>query len=391
MGRVKLNQKIVDSCKRPKSGKAPVVIRDSELIGLVVYVGAEKTTYRMEKAIKKVRYNEHLADASEVKFSEAKELFLEKKRAIIRGEQALNNASLVSDSVHKILVPHHEKFNKSSKSAISIINVYLLPFFGHLTISQVTFSLVQTSVYELIEQGLAAETIRKRVQSGHLFFELLIQHGLVTYNPFKGIKRPIVNNIRDYTLDAEARLPYIQILESINSVFADALLLMLFLALRVTETIQIKVSDISADCTRLTLQDTKANKRQYVEINSLAQKVINRRLALTNNEYLFPSPKYIDRHIAAPRSCFEKVKKIMRDKGFDISNMWMYDSRRTALTAAGEISNGNTFLLAGMARHSSPQILNRYVHCKNKAVADLSEATAQALLTPIQMNNLKET
>jgi len=292
--------------------------------------------------------------------------------------------------IRMLLIPHYENFTKSPRSSISIINIYLIPLLGHLTVPKVTFALVQASVYRMIEAGLAAETIRKRIQCGHFFFELLIKNSLATFNPFKGVNKPTVNNIRDYVLPDFMRLPYIKILHSESNVFADALLFMLFLTLRVKETIEIKVVDISADLTVLTLNDTKSNARQFVQLNSQAQEIVRRRIALTNNEYLFPSPKKLDSHIASPRGCFERVKKRMADKGFDISGMWIYDNRRLSLSVASEVSNGNTFLLAGMARHSSPEVLKRYVHCTNQAVSELSEATAKALLTPITSKNTKE-
>ena len=318
-----------------------------------------------------------------MKVAEAKTKYLETFTNINNGSLVFCVSTLLILLIQQILIPHYESFTKNSKSAISIVNVYLIPSFGHLTVQQVTYAVVQASVHKLIEAGYAAETIRKRVQAGHLLFELLIRNGLAMTNPFKGVNRPKVNNIRDYVLTREQRLPYIECLREENSVYADALLLQLFLALRVSEVISIKVENISPDLAFLKLENTKSNKDQLVPINSFAKDVIERRLSITWNEYLYPSPKIIDQHISSPRGCFERVKKLMAAKGFDISGMWQHDLRRSSCTVSSEVSGGNAHLIAGFIRHSNTHILNRYIHHSNTDVAALSEATAQALLTPV--------
>lgn len=325
-----------------------------------------------------------------MKAAEARAKCREKIANISNGSMVFCVSTLLMLLIQQILIPHYKNFTKNSKSAISIVNVYLIPFFGHLTVQQVTYAVVQASVYKLMGDGFAAETIRKRVQSGHLFFELLIRNGLATTNPFKGVNRPQVNNIRDYVLTSEQRLPYIECLRAENSVFSDALLLQLFLALRVSEVISIKVENISKDLTLLKLEDTKSNKNEYVPINSFAKEVMQRRISLTWNEYLCPSPKKLDQHISSPRGCFERVKKRMATKGFDISGMWQHDNRRSSCTVSSEVSGGNSHLIAGFIRHSNTHILNRYIHHSNTDVAALSEATALALLTPIKSNPNEE-
>lgn len=380
--KIKLTEKIIANCPAPATSNKPIVLRDSEVRGLTVHVGKGDKVYRFERCINKVRINKTIEHCDVMKLKDAREIALKLYLDFKTGKQKLLSKTIIKLYIQRFLIPHYENFTKNSKSAISIINVYLLPFFGHMTISQVTYTIVQESVHKLMESGLAPETIRKRVQCGHLLFELLIKNGLAETNPFKGVNRPPVNNIRDYVLTAEQRLPYIESLREEDSVFSDALMLQLAAVMRVSEVIAIKTVDISDDLSVLTLNDTKSNKRQYVSLNSLAKEVVKRRLPLTNNEYLFPSPKYLDSHIASPRGCFKRIKKRMELKGYDISGMWQHDQRRTGATVSSEASNGNSHLVAGLIRHSNTHILNRYIHCSNQDVAALSEATAISLLTP---------
>lgn len=384
--RVKINQKLIDNYPNPTDGKI-IVLRDKELIGFTAHIGANGISYRLEKSINGIRYNVFIAHSSTAKASEARDKAAQLVVDIKSGTHRPSVQMTMKAAIDSFSVPHYENFTKDSKSAISIVDNYLRPFFEHLNVGEVTYTIVQDSVYALMDQGYAPESIRKRIQSGHLLFELLIRNGFSVTNPFKGINRPKVSNIRDVVLRPEQRLPYITCLREENSVFSDAILFQIATALRVSEAISVRIRDIDCDLSNLTLPETKSNKRQRIPLNSLAREVIERRIPLTHNEFLFPSPKFPDRHIASPRGCFNRIKLRMSQLGHDISELWQHDNRRTMATVSSEVSNGNSHLVAGLIRHSNTHILNRYVHCSNDAVAAVSEATAQALLTP---NNEEE-
>lgn len=55
--RVKITQKMIDNYPRPTDGKT-IVLRDSEVIGFTAHIGADVTTYRLEKMIRGHRINE---------------------------------------------------------------------------------------------------------------------------------------------------------------------------------------------------------------------------------------------------------------------------------------------------------------------------------------------
>ena len=105
---------------------------------------------------------------------------------------------------------------------------------------------------------------------------------------------------------------------------------------------------------------------------------------MRQKNYLFPSAVHENKPISAPKGCFLRIKDRMRAIGLNIDSLHMHDLRRTYATACAEATQGDLQMVASQLRHSSLHVLKRYVHYQPKHIALASEATAQALITPIQ-------
>ncbi len=380
MQRTKLTEKLIRSTE-DVSNSQPIILADTEIRSLQVFVYVFLATYRFKKTINGKRYNIKIGNVNDVKLSVARAIAQKLENSIRNKNHAPHSGMVLSVACAKILIPRYTNLGKST-NAIGIINNFLIPFFGEVKIDDLTSLMVQTAVYKLMADGYAPETIRKRILIGKTLYKQLIKYQLVRFNPFLDVNLPKVSNIRSVVLAHEQRLPFIQCCLDEKSVYADLLLLLLYTGLRVSEAVRIRLEDISDNAT-LTLPKTKAGVVQYISLNSLAQQVLNRRADLTWNQYLFPSTVHAGKPIAAPKGCLLRIKERMKAIGHDIDNLHMHDLRRSFASACAEVTNGDMHMVARQLRHSSTHILRRYVHYQPNNIAIASEATAQALIRPI--------
>ena len=386
--RKKLTEKGIRSVEN-ESNNQPIVLADTEVRSLQVFVYLFVSTYRFKKSINGTRYNIKIGNVSDIKLAVARAI-AQNFETEIRSDQYLPPSSmLVKDASKQYLVPRCSHFGKD-KNPLSIINNFIIPFFGEMKIVELTPLMIQAVIHQLMDDGYAAETIRKRILLGKTLFRLLIKHQVTTFNPFNDLDLPKVSNIRTVVLKHVQRLPFIQSCLDENSVYADLLLLLLYTGLRVSEALGIKLEDISDDFVILTLPNTKAGVVQHISLNSLAQEVLHRRCGLTWNQYLFPSTVNQNKPIASPKGCFLRIKARMKVIGHDIDNLHMHDLRRSFASACAEVTNGDMHMVASQLRHSSTNILRRYVHYQANNIAIASEATAQALINPIQTQHEQE-
>lgn len=389
MQRIKLTEKLIRYTKNT-SNNQPIELADSAVRSLYVFVYIFVKTYRFKKTINGKRYNIKIGDVNDINLAIAREL-AQKLEVEIRSRSRLPNANmLVKDACNQMLIPRYRKIGKD-KNILGIINNFLISFFGEMKISELTALMIQNVIYKLNDQGLAAETIRKRILIGKTLYKQLIKFQLVTFNPFLDLDLPKVSNIRTVVLKHEQRRPFILCCLDENSVFADCILLQLLTGLRVSEAIAIKFGDISSDYTNLTLPVTKAGVPQHIALNSQSQEVLHRRADLTWNQYLFPSTVNSNKPISPPKGCFLRIKARMKVIGHDIDNLQMHDLRRSFASACAEVTNGDMHMVASQLRHSSTNILKRYVHYQPNSIALASEATAQALISPIHTRQELET
>ena len=96
-------------------------------------------------------------------------------------------------------------------------------FWGDVKVSELTALMIQNVIYKLIADGLAAETIRKRILYGKILYKQLIKYQLVMLNCFNDLDLPKVSNIRTTMLTHSQRLPFIKCCLDEKSVYADVL------------------------------------------------------------------------------------------------------------------------------------------------------------------------
>ena len=388
MQRIRLSEKLIRSAQCGPDRKT-LLLGDTDVRALHVYVSPSNKTYRFIKQINRKRYHRSLGEVSQLRLSDARRhaLRLAEELRQLSPMAMIGEQMTIQLACEQYLVPYYQHFVKDRQHPLGIIKNYLQPQFGHYRIHQLTATQVQRSVYDLMQQGYAAETIRKYMLVGHMLYKQLAKQQLVRNNPFSNLDRPKVANIRSVVLTPEQRLPFINCCLEESSVFSDVLLLQLATGLRVSEAIRIRCEDVAHALSHLVLPQTKAGQPQMTSLNSLAQSIIQRRLALTWNAYLFPSPQLTHTHIASPRDGFLRIKRRMAELGHDIAELTQHDLRRSFASVCAEVTGGDLHMVAQQIRHSSTHILKRYIHYQQPDIKAASEAVAKALLAPTTTQN----
>ena len=371
-----------------KDGKLVVWV-DTHVSALQVHIYASISTYRFVKQINGRRYNKKIGCTTETKLTEARRLAQKLETEIRSSLYHPQSNMLIKEACVLFAIPYYKHFVKD-RNPLGIIHNFIIPNFGHFPISKLTAMEAQKFIYNLIEQGYAAETIRKIVLVAKTLYKELVKNQLVIFNPFDNLYRPTVSNIRTITLKQEERLPFIECCIKENSVFGDLILLLLLTGLRVSEAVRIKLDDITDNFSNLNIPTTKASIPQQIALNSYAQELLKRRINLTWNTYVFPSPAKLETHITSPRGALIRIKENMSALSFDISNITLHDLRRTFASTCAEVTGGDLQMVAQQIRHSNIHVLKRYIHRQRNDVIAASEATAQSLMTPVRQTNKKQ-
>jgi len=368
-------------------GSKVLIIKDTEVRQLQVVVSKYTKRYRLYVCVKGKRVCISIGYAGQMRLVEARRKALEMLLALYSCNDSLGNTG--GASVEDLLDGFYgvSQYGSGTKSPVLTINKHLKPLLEEHGVNSIDFAIAQNHVNGLIAKGLSPETIRKICLYDKKFYQYLIQLRHVDFNPFEGVNRPRVSNIRSEILPQNLRAYFIKCCLEEGGISADLILLLLYTGLRVSEATNIKCVDLSSDLSKLVLPKTKSGKRQYIALNSAAKAIVERRLSETWNDYLFPSPVFDDRHISAPRACFLNIKQRMLAKGHDISNLVMHDLRRTFATVCAEVTGGDFHMVAQQLRHSSTHVVQRYVHYQSADIALASEATAQALSNTMEVSS----
>lgn len=354
--------------------------RDKQLPYLAKRQGKNGTVYYLFiKQIKNKRYNIVIGNSNNMTLAQARlkanQMYVDisigklKTPADITIEQAINDIFLPSCEAK----PNYNLYLRVSRN-------FIVPTLGKVKVKDINYSVAQEAVNRLVEKEYQPETIRKHVLVAKSLFKTLIKNELAFTNPFEHVERPKVSNFIKVSMTPKESNAFYSICKDLDTPFSLCLALMLFTGLRVSEAVSIKTADISSDYKTLTLPNTKSGHAQHVSLSSVAASIIKRSVERTHNEFIYPSPIKLDSHISPPRGAMNEVKKLMLDRGHDISRITMHALRKTFATMCAEATQGDMLMVARQIRHSSPAILNRYVHYQDHSLSTVTESVAQSIV-----------
>jgi len=219
------------------------------------------------------------------------------------------------------------KNKKSAKDDQSRVKNHIRPVIGHMPLAMVR----PHHLMNLIEQlpaHLAVATKNHVTVVIKSIFKQAVERGLLENNPAARLKVRRTLNARQRVLDmAEIRAVTAPVESEANPLPRYLNRFLLATAVRLSEALTAKFSDIDETTGFLHLGMTKNGKPRAVPLSEEALAVINGLSAIRRNEYLFPGR--FGGHMTRPSSA---LKRMQADAG--VSGFCYHDFRRTGCSIA---------------------------------------------------------
>lgn len=269
------------------------------------------------------------------------------------------------------------KHLRSADDVESRWRLHLRPSFGHLRFKDVkTADIIRFHDAKKVE--LCAATANRLLQ---LLKRVLNVAQMLDYcerNPCRGIRMHAEQNIRTRTLAGSELKRFLAALETeSNRVAADFFLFSLATGARREECLQLTRSELFLEegVWRLPSGRAKSGKSRVIPLNAIALQVLERRLAESKSQYVFPGK--LGGHLVSPEKAW---KRVLQKSG--LNDLKIHDLRRSAATLI--LNDGGSMTQAGnLLGHAPGSALTatRYAFLADQQLVDASQRLANVLAT----------
>jgi integrase len=294
---------------------------------------------------------------------------------------------LVGDFFIDYVLPQMVSRNRDIKSVKTRWR-RVMPTFAHRPLGDITRLDIEQFLVKLSTE-VKGSTVNRHLSLLSRIFSAAVSVDILLKNPCSGIKKWPEDNIRSRVLSQAEIDIYVREALHIDSPHSRALLLSLFLGLRMGNVVSITRSMLDASLDTLHLPITKNGRAYTISLNEPARDLIKKSLAASWNKWLFPSAINDGGHIAHPRECHLKIRDKVLALTPDIQPFTIHDLRRTyasrqlALTGDARLVQANLF-------HQSVTTTERYAFHEQPRLADASQQTALSFLCNVSLPKLTE-
>lgn len=225
--------------------------------------------------------------------------------------------------------------------------------------------------------AMSNATINRHTSFLKAVYNLGIRDQLVEANPLaKGRLRKLAENgARDRVISSsEERM----ILPKLEPVDRAAFIICLYSGIRQAEMLNLRRDDVNLEAGRLRLQKTKAKKTQYVVLNSALLEALTWVMRQHGHDLLFPNERNPRRPMSGARLT-DRLKAVCQDLGLRPGILW-HTTRHTYATRLGELGTA-TQDVKEMARHSTIQVTERYMHGNDRLKREAAEKLVEEFAT----------
>lgn len=294
---------------------------------------------------------------------------------------------LVGDFFIDYVLPQMESRNRDIKSVKTRWR-RVMPAFAHRPLGDITRLDIEQFLVKLSNE-VKGSTVNRHLSLLSRIFSAAVSLDILLKNPCSGIKKWPEDNIRSRVLSQVEIDIYVREALRIDSPHSRALLLSLFLGLRMGNVVSIKRSMLDASLEKLHLPITKNGRAYTISLNEPARDLIRQSLNASWNEWLFPSAINDGKHIAHPRECHLKIRDKVLALTPEVQPFTIHDLRRTyasrqlALTGDARLVQSNLF-------HQSVVTTERYAFHEQPRLAEASQQTALSFLGNLSLPKLTE-
>ncbi|TVU59036.1 tyrosine-type recombinase/integrase [Vibrio atlanticus] len=363
---------------RPRVGEKPITRRRDGARHQQVTFYANTISLSIAKSFKGQRFNQVIGHWPAMSISVFEKLANERLAQIEQGYYNKASSILVGDFFIDYVLPMMKTHNRDIQSVKTRWR-RLAGDIAHLSLGDVS-RLDITQILTRLATEVKGSTVNRHLSLLSRIFSIAVELELLHRNPCKGIKKWPESNIRDRVLSDTELFHYIDKALEIGSFHAKALLVSLFLGLRISNVISISKEMINHDFTILSLPQTKNGRAYRIAINEPARKLLTECAVITWNTWLFPSALHEDQHIASPRACHAKIREHVALTTGCHEHLVIHDLRRTyasrqlALTGDARLVQQNLF-------HQSVTTTERYAFHSDQSLTQASQDTASSLIS----------
>jgi integrase len=294
---------------------------------------------------------------------------------------------LVGDFFIDYVLPQMVSRNRDLKSVKTRWR-RVMPAFAHRPLGDITRLDIEQFLVSLSSE-VKGSTVNRHLSLLSRIFSAAVSVDILIKNPCSGIKKWPEDNIRSRVLSQAEIDIYVREALRIDSPHSRALLLSLFLGLRMGNVVSITREMLDESLETLYLPITKNGRSYTISLNEPARNLIRQSLATSWNKWLFPSAINDGEHIAHPRECHLKIREKVLALTPDIQSFTIHDLRRTyasrqlALTGDARLVQANLF-------HQSVTTTERYAFHGQPRLAEASQQTALSFLGDLSLPKLTE-
>ena len=275
---------------------------------------------------------------------------------------------------------------RSADDVESRWRLHLKPAFGHLRFKEVkTADIIR--FHDAKKAELCAATANRLLQLLKRILNVALMLEFCERNPCRGIRMHAEQNIRTRTLAGSELKRFLAALEEEpNRVAADFFLFALATGARREEGLQLTWPELFLEegVWRLPASRAKSGKSRVIPLNAIARQVLERRLAESKSQYVFPGKRA--GHLVSPEKAW---KRVLERAG--IIDLKVHDLRRSAATLI--LNEGGSMTQAGnLLGHAPGSTLTatRYAFLADQQLIDASQRLATVLAQACPSAALKE-
>ncbi len=268
------------------------------------------------------------------------------------------------------------KHLRSADDVESRWRLHLRPAFGHLRFKEMkTADIIR--FHDAKKAELCAATANRLLQLLKRVLNVAMMLEFCERNPCRGIRMHAEQNIRTRTLAGTELKRFLAALEAEpNQVAADFFLFALATGARREECLQLTAGEVflEENVWRLPASRAKTGKSRVIPLNVIALQVLERRLAGSKSQYVFPGKR--GGHLVSPEKAW---KRVLARAG--IVDLKIHDLRRSAATLI--LNEGGSMTQAGNLLGHAPGsgiTERRYAFLGDPLLIDASQRLASVLV-----------
>lgn len=290
---MKLTNTTIKQMQYGKAGNKADLRFDDDLrgFGVRVYPSGRKSFFISYRNASGTKKRHTLGDFGSLTAKKARELAQDELGNVRKGtdpqaDRQANRLQMTFDDLAERYLDHHEGRKKSLKADRQRLRDHICPVIGRRKLSEITLLQLERLQRKIRDKTSPATANRCVALMKHIF-TTAGKWSLLEVSPAQHLSMFREPPPRDIVLKPDECKRILEACDTDENIFAAALFkLAMFSGRRTGELLSLKWDDIDLENYRATLQDTKANERQFIILNETAAAILRSLPHIEGNPYV---------------------------------------------------------------------------------------------------------